>query len=133
MLDGGLRSTPVELRKSKSCTVQERKTPMLTPSQGGQFHLLPESNSPVLAVQSEQCTTRTLSQIMQEDPHSGLPIPTSHVDFSVEKRKDPKLLALIQYLTKGTVPEDQHQSTLMVAKAAFFSIIDDVLYHLDAK
>ena len=47
--------------------------------------------------------------------------------YAAEQRKEPSLLALIEYLTERNLPEDPQESCSVAFKAVNFTIINDVL------
>ena len=50
-----------------------------------------------------------------------------------EQRKDSKVQAVIQFLTDGTLPEDEKLSRAVIRQSSLFILSDDVLYYLDPK
>lgn len=57
----------------------------------------------------------------------------SQSDFKVEQQKDPELNRLRRFLEYGALPENEREVRGIAAQALNFTIIDDVLYYVDAK
>lgn len=126
----GLRSIDIVYRSGKENDNADAlsRAPVLSPE-------LPVSRSTdpvaeVFAVQSE--TTEppsTIPELLEVEDTPSFPSG----DLAGEQCKDPSLAPLIDYLAEGTLPSDAAAARLVVAKAQSFSLIDKILYHLDAK
>ena len=96
------------------------------PSQG-----IAESEVQVAAVRDGQPVSLTGGELLQQELPLLEPEASQLDSYAVEQRKDPSLLALIEYLTKRNLPEDPRESRSVASKAVNFTIIDDVLYQVD--
>lgn len=54
-------------------------------------------------------------------------------DIGREQRKDSKLLEMISYLESGNLPEEDKRAREIVIRAEQFTILNDILYLVDAK
>ena len=54
-------------------------------------------------------------------------------ELPAEQRKDHSLMTLIDYLRKGTLPQDKKQARIITAKAPNYCIVDDILYFIHNK
>lgn len=54
-------------------------------------------------------------------------------ELPTEQRKGTSLRLLIDYLQKGELPEDIKQFRIIVMKAAFYCIVDDIFYFINKK
>ena len=75
----------------------------------------------------------TGGELLQQEPPLLEPEASQLDSYAVEQRKDPSLLALIEYLTKRNLPKDPQESHSVASKTINFTIIDDVLYRVDPK
>ena len=53
--------------------------------------------------------------------------------FSHEQLKDPEILELKDFLSRGIVPTDEHRARKLAAEAPLFAVVDDIVYFLDSK
>lgn len=54
-------------------------------------------------------------------------------DFSDEQRKDTILGAVIDYLTSGTMPQDNAEEMRLITRSPEWTLVDGVLYHVGHK
>ena len=54
-------------------------------------------------------------------------------ELPTEQRKDHSLMTLIDYLQKGTLPQDKKQARTIAAKAPNYCIVNGVLYFINNK
>ena len=92
-----------------------------------------KSEVQVAAVRDAQPVPLTGGELLQQEPPLLEPEASQLHSYAVEQRKDPSLLALIEYLTERNLPEDPQESSSVAFKAVNFTIIDDVLYRVDPK
>ena len=90
-----------------------------------------KSEVQVAAVRDAQPVPLTGGELLQQEPPLLEPEASQLHSYAVEQRKDPSLLALIEYLTERNLPEDPQESRSVAFKAVNFTIIDDVLYRVD--
>lgn len=69
------------------------------------------------------------SEMLQLPPTVGGSVDS----FSQEQLKDPEILELKDYLSKGIVPTDEQRAHKLVAQAPLFAVVDDVVYFLDSR
>ena len=55
------------------------------------------------------------------------------VSLKDEKKKDPRVMELIQYLEDGILSRDEKQSPRVVAWSTLFVLVDGVLFYIDHK
>lgn len=73
-----------------------------------------------------------------ENPCSGtvvtttLPVGAGDNTLSAQQRDDPNLEPIIRFLEDGSLPEDAKEAKLLVASQSQFSLIDDVLFHVES-
>ena len=67
--------------------------------------------------------------LLRHEPHYD-PV---YSELTVEQRKDPSIMALIDYLQRGKLPKDPKQSEIVVAKAPSYCVMNDILYFINGK
>ena len=84
-----------------------------------------------LGVQVAQVTSvaEEGSQLLELEPRERV----LGESFLVEQQKDAELKVLIDYLERGTLPADSEAARKVVAQGFSFTIIEGVLYFVDAK
>ena len=81
----------------------------------------------MLQVDSLQETNFT--SLLSASPQTGI----LQRDFIQERRKDARLRQLIDYMERGTLPDDDKDSRRIMLQALNFAITDKVLYFLVGK
>ena len=70
----------------------------------------------------------TISQLLATDP-----LPINDIDHFVKKQlKDPEILAIIRYIDACTLPKDGGNARKLVAQSFSFTLLDGILYFVDA-
>ena len=69
------------------------------------------------------------SELLQIAPAVGGSVGS----FSHEQLKDPEILELKDFLSRGIVPTDEHRARKLAAEAPLFAVVDDIVYFLDSK
>ena len=78
------------------------------------------------------CPELEMSELLEAPPETSS-LSGEGEDFTVEQRKDGELLKLCEYLERGVLPADSREAWKMVAKLVSFTLVDNVLYFVNAK
>lgn len=70
----------------------------------------------------------TIGSLLQSDT-----VSTPQTSFEDEQRKDQEVMDVIKLLEERVLPEDQNRAHKLALQEHLFTIIDQVLYHLDSK
>ena len=89
-----------------------------------------QENEMTEPTQVSMVSTDSIQNLLQVVPDAtALTNPTT---FASEQRKDKQLVAVLQFLKNGAIPEDK-QARKLTSRASQFAIEDDILYYLDPK
>ena len=86
------------------------------------------SRNPVPSVQQVHAEEIDISQLLEMPPQTQ-----SLNDFHKEQSKDPKLRKIMDYLTRGSLPDDSEEAKKVAAQASQFAVVQGVLYFIDPK
>ena len=104
------------------CTVPASHEP--APQQG-----IAQDETQVAAVHKE--TDIAMSKLLQQSPVARE--KKQGYNYGVEQLKDQRLKEIMDYLQSDAIPEDSHKARMLVAQESLFTLLDDVLYYVDAR
>lgn len=76
----------------------------------------------------ETASDETIQTLLRRDP-----VPIGSKPFDEEQRQDPEVMDIIRFLETGELPPDQKRARRIATQQSQFTLIDGVLYFLDAK
>ena len=71
----------------------------------------------------------TIDALLEAEPEE----PRDVKSFAEEQRNDSNIQELVNYLEKGILPEDTQSARKVVSLAPLFTIVDNILYFIDAR
>ena len=84
----------------------------------------------VCAINSMQTEgSNTIDALLEVEPEEPINVDS----FAEEQKRDSNIRKLVNYLEEGTLPEDTRSASKVVSLAPLFTLVNNILYFIDAK
>ena len=84
----------------------------------------------VCAINSMQTKgSNTIDALLEVEPEEPINVDS----FAEEQKQDSNIRKLVNYLEEGTLPEDTRSASKVVSLAPLFTLVNNILYFIDAK